>query len=212
MALTKAVIVDLDSPGAPPLPVMFNPPNYELAKSNQFAEIKVPGLPSSVLQFVNGNAGTLTMALFFDTSDSGLDVRSRTVALARLAEPHPVTRAPPRLLLLWGSLVFPCFLVSLRQEFDRFDSRGAPLRARLHLEFKGRETLDTLAAAAPPLAAAAQVTAYVTRAGDSLQAIAAKVYQDPARWRDIARANAIDDVRSLAAGVRLQLPQLPPLG
>lgn len=109
MALTKAVIVKLDAPGAPPIPVMFNPPKYELSKTNQFAEIKIPGLATSVLQFVNGNAKSLSMELFFDTTDSGLDVRARTAAVANLTEPDPVSKAPSRLLLLWGSLAFPLF-------------------------------------------------------------------------------------------------------
>ena len=84
MALTKAVIVKVDSPGAPPIPVMFNPPQYEVAKSNQFAEIKIPGMPTSVLQFVSGNAKTLTLELFFDTTDSGVNVRVRTSAIVDL--------------------------------------------------------------------------------------------------------------------------------
>src|SRR5438874_9847644 len=100
MAFTKAVIVNLDTPGAPPIPVMFNPPAYELSKTNQFAEMKIPGLPSSVLQFVNGNAVSLSTELFFDTTDSGIDVRSRTAAISNLTEPDPFTHAPPRLLLL----------------------------------------------------------------------------------------------------------------
>src|SRR5215831_17958916 len=135
MALTKAVIVNLDAPGTPPIPMMFNPPKYELSKTNQFAEIKIPGLPSSVLQFVNGNAKSLTMELFFDTSDKGADVRIHSSAVSNLTEPDPVTKAPPRLLLLWGSLAFPCFLMSVRQTFDYFNTLGLPLRATLTVEF-----------------------------------------------------------------------------
>ena len=56
MALAKAVIINLDALPPLPIPVMFNPPDYTLSKTNQFAEIKIPGLPSSVLQFVNGDA------------------------------------------------------------------------------------------------------------------------------------------------------------
>ena len=70
MALTKALIVNTSRP-AIPVPVMFNPPEYQLQKSNQFAEIGIPGLGSSLVQFVRGTAQTLTMTLFFDTSDSG---------------------------------------------------------------------------------------------------------------------------------------------
>lgn len=208
MALTKAVIVKLDTPGAPPIPVMFNPPRYELSKTNQFAEIKIPGLASSLLQFVNGNAKSLSMELFFDTTDNGVDVRTRTAAVSNLTEPHPVTKAPPRLLLLWGSLAFPCFLVSVRQAFDFFNALGMPLRATLTVEFKGHDRLEDLLAAAP-LAQVEQASRYVAKTGDTLQGIAAAVLGSPAKWRQIASANNIDNPRAVAAGLGLQIPKLP---
>ena len=45
--------------------------------------------------------------------------------------------------------------------------------------------------------------------GETLSSIAAKVYNDPQRWRPIAIANRIDEPRSLARGTRLIVPQLP---
>ena len=54
---------------------MFNPPEYQLQKTNQFADIRIPWLGSSLLQFVQGSAQTLTMELFFDTTGIGQDVR-----------------------------------------------------------------------------------------------------------------------------------------
>jgi hypothetical protein len=207
MALTKAVIVKLDAPGTPPIPVMFNPPKYELSKTNQFAEIKIPGLPSSVLQFVSGNAKSLTMDLFFDTTDKGLDVRIHSSAVSNLTEPDPLTKAPPRVLLLWGSLVFPCVLISVRQTFDYFNALGMPLRATLSVEFKGSDTLGALLGASP-LAQIQQMAHYVAKAGDTLQRIAADVYGSPSQWRRIASANNIDNPRSITAGLSLQIPRL----
>jgi Contractile injection system tube protein/LysM domain len=207
MALTKAVIVKLDAPGTPPIPVMFNPPKYELSKTNQFAEIKIPGLPSSVLQFVNGNAKNLTMDLFFDTTDKGIDVRIHSSAVSNLTEPDPVTKAPPRLLLLWGSLAFPCFLTSVRQTFDYFNTVGLPLRATLTVEFKGHDPLENLTPAAP-MAQLEQATRYVVKVGETLQQIAGEIYGDPKQWRQIATANNIDDPRAITSGLGLQIPRL----
>ena len=94
MALVKALIVNTDRP-ASPVPVMFNPPEYQLQKSNQFAEIGIPGLGSSLVQFVRGTAQTLTMTLFFDTSESGRDVRLHTGLVLALTDLNPATHAPP---------------------------------------------------------------------------------------------------------------------
>jgi hypothetical protein len=84
MALTKAVIVNKDARTPVPIPVMFNPPNYTLTKTNQFAEIRIPGLPSTVLQYVSGDARSLSTEFFFDATDTGVDVRSRCAAITNL--------------------------------------------------------------------------------------------------------------------------------
>lgn len=207
MALTRAVIVNLDAPETVSIPVMFNPPKYSLSKTNQFAEIKIPGLASSVLQFVNGDATNLSLELFFDTTDTGTDVRTRTTAISNLSEPDLITRAPPRLLLLWGSLAFACFLISVSQEFDYFNAQGTPLRARLTVEFKGRDTLEIMATAAPA-AQFEEASRYVAKVGETLQGIAAAVYNDPAKWRQLAAANDIDNPRAVTGGVKLQVPRL----
>lgn len=207
MALAKAVIINLDAPAPLPIPVMFNPPDYALSKTNQFAEIKIPGLPSSVLQFVSGDAQTLSMELFFDTTDTGADVRMRTAAISNLTEPDLRTQAPPRLLLLWGSLAFPCVLTSTRQHFEYFNALGMPLRARLTVEFKGNNAVESMVAAAPT-ALIEQATRYIAKIGDTLQGIAAAQFNDPSKWREIATANNIDDPRAVSRGLRLDIPRL----
>ena len=50
----------------------------------------------------------------------------------------------------------------------------------------------------------------VVRRGDTLSAIAAQEYDDPAMWRPIARANGIVDPRRLTPGQVLSIPVLPP--
>jgi nucleoid-associated protein YgaU len=207
MPLTKAVIINRDAVIPAPIPLMFNPPSYALAKTNQFAEIRIPGLPTAVLQYVSGEATTLSAEFFFDTTGTGIDVRTRTAAISSLLEPDPVTLAPPRLLLLWGSLVFQCVLVSVRQEFEAFNSLGMPLRARLTVEFKGWDEATTLAGPLP-LPLLSEAGAYIVKAGQSLAQIAAEQLQDPTRWRAIADANNLDDPRALTAGVRLRIPGL----
>src|SRR5215470_12664319 len=130
MPLTKALIINRDALLPMPIPVMFNPPEYQLQVTNQFAEVGIPGLGSSLLQFVKGSAQTLTMELFFDTTDLGVDVRDFTGSVMALTDVNSDTHAPPRLLFLWGTLGFPCVLESVTQRFDYFNSQGRPLRAR----------------------------------------------------------------------------------
>jgi len=50
---------------------------------------------------------------------------------------------------------------------------------------------------------------YVIQSGDSLASIAQEVYGDPTRWREIARANDLDEPYALTVGESLRIPDAP---
>ena len=207
MPLTKALLIDCDALVPIPIPVMFNPPEYQLQVTNQFAEVGIPGLGSSLLQFVRGSAKTLTMELFFDTTDEGIDVRLYTGLVLGLTSLNSETHAPPRLLFLWGSLIFPCVLESVTQTFDYFNSLGMPLRARLNVALKGHDTLEDLLGS-NQLLSADRTKQWIFKKGDTLQKIAAQEYGDANKWRPIARANNIDNPLTIPVGRALKIPTL----
>jgi nucleoid-associated protein YgaU len=207
MPLTKALIINRDALVPLPIPVMFNPPEYQLQVTNQFAEVGIPGLGSSLLQFVKGSAQTLTMELFFDTTDEGVDVRVFTGLILNLTSLNSETHAPPRLLFVWGSLVFPCVLESVTQKFDYFNALGMPLRARLSVSLKGNDTLQDLLGGIQ-LLSADRTKQWLFKEGDTLQKIAAQEYGDPRQWRPIAIANNIDNPLTIPTGRSLKIPAL----
>lgn len=47
---------------------------------------------------------------------------------------------------------------------------------------------------------------YVIQSGDSLASIAQEVYGDPTRWREIARANDLNEPYALTVGESLRIP------
>lgn len=199
MALSKAVIVNVDG-GGYTIPVMFNPPSYSISRSSQYKESRIPGKSLVVMEYISGTADTLSTDFFFDTTDTREDVRRRTSAIENLTLPLPKTKAPPQLRLIWGSLVFRCYVVSVRADFERFDSTGVPLRAKLQVVFKGvdgtRAAADTVAPSSTHISS-----------GQTLPDIAAQRYQDPAQWRLIAKANNIDNPRKLPPGKQIKLPR-----
>ena len=207
MPFTKALIIDCDSVTRIPIPVMFNPPEYQLQVTNQFAEVGIPGLGSSLLQFVRGSARTLTMELFFDTTNLGIDVRLYTGLVLNLTSLNSETHAPPRLLFIWGSLIFPCVLESVTQTFDFFNTLGMPLRARLNVTLKGHDTLEDLLGS-HQLLSADRTKQWIFKKGDTLQKIAAQEYGDPNKWRPIAQANNIDNPLTIPVGRALKVPAL----
>ncbi len=207
MGLAKARIEILHTGEA--FDVLFNPEEYTLSKDNNFASHNVPGLSSPILQFVHGNLRTLTMELFFDTTDAARDVRQETEKVVRLAAIDSQLHAPPPVAISWGSLLFTGVLSSVNQTFSRFLSDGRPVRAKLDVTWS--ELIDPERESREVNRQTADFSKlHVVTAGETLADIAAQHYDDPAQWRAIALANGLDDPRAdLFAGRQLAVPRLP---
>jgi LysM repeat protein len=206
MALARARITVEHTGRA--IEVAFNPEEYSLNKDNNFASQAVPGLSSPILQFVHGNVRTLEMELFFDTTDARTDVREQTQKVTDLLKIDPELHAPPVLRVAWGSLSLRCVLTRANQKFVKFLEDGRPTRARITVSFS--EFIDPEREAKEVNRQTADFTKLHTVVhGDTLAALAARFYADPARWRPIAIANGLDDPRALEPGQSLRVPALP---
>ena len=189
--------------------VMFNPAEYSLEKGNQFASAPLPGLSNPVFSFVNGNADTLTMELFFDTYTNfgGSDVREQTDKIARLLDIDPDIHAPPPVKFVWGGLTFNAVIERLSQRFTMFLENGVPVRATLNVTFKEYKTIKEQINPKPNKSSDWSKHRIVGE-GDRLSLIAAIEYGDPAAWRVIANANDIDNPRLIQPGQEIRLPPL----
>lgn len=128
MGLEKASITNLQT--GERISVMFNPEEYSLDLGNTFAEIAIPGLKTSPIQYIRGNSRNLKMELFFDTTDRKKgenDVRIETKKITSLLDKDAKTKAPPVLLFSWGGLNFKCVLESAGQRFTMFLEKTAHL-------------------------------------------------------------------------------------
>lgn len=145
MNLTKATI-EILSRGREVIEVQFNPNTLAFKKDVVVAEIGIPGLNSPLLQYVRGEAETLDLELFCDTTRSGMaddvrDVREFTDPIRRLVEIDPDFRAPPVIRFSWGKgLSFIAVVVRVEQSFTLFNPAGIPLRAVLQLRLKEFKT------------------------------------------------------------------------
>lgn len=189
--------------------VLFNPKEYRLSKSNQFAEVGIPGLSAPILQFGRGDAQTLSMQLFFDTYDTEqsqkLDVRTHTKKVTDLMKIDPDLHAPPICQFSWSNLVFIGVLQQADLRCTLFAPNGIPVRATLDVTFKqffdgGTET--------GMLQSANFAKRYVVQPGDTLPSIAALKYEDPTKWRPIAEENHIDNPLALRPGQVLVIPAI----
>jgi len=204
--LLKAHLEILDPPTDPKLiPLRFNPAQYQVKKGQNFAEIAIPGLPTPPLQWVRGGLATLTFEALVDTTDTLQDVDDAFVNRIRgLLDPDPKLHAPPLVAFVWGRRGFTGVLDGLDVTYQLFDENGVPLRARLIKEYRTvAAQLREHRQASPDVE-----KSYLVRRGDTLTSIAAAVFADPARWRELAVANGIRDPRGLRPGQRLLVPRL----
>ena len=230
--LAKAVIINTVT--AASFTVMYNPEELKFEQGNNFAEVGIPGLNAPPLQYVRGKSRVLTMELFFDSYETGEDIRDFTRPIVQLLDRHPSTMAPPVLLFSLGRIQFRCVLVDAGQRFTMFLRDGTPVRSTMSVRlqeyvnvdlqvqqglFSGSPTVSAVVntAAATVVQAvgavlAGSATVYVVVAGDTLSGIAAALLGDAGRWREIASANKIDNPFDLVPGMSLVIPPTPASG
>lgn len=224
-ALAKMTITPEPASNLAPIEVLFNPNTYSISKSVSWSVATGAGQGASqtdrrknapALQFGGGQNRTLSLELFFDTTeetaDAKKDVRNLTnkiVKLTRIVRDLDPQR-PPVCVVSWGKetppgsdFPFTGVVSQLTQRFNLFMADGRPVRANLTVALT--EYLDPTK---DELENDPEFTTRLVKRGDTLSSIAGQVYRDPTNWRIIAEANGLDDARGIAVGVRLNIPKL----
>lgn len=210
------------------IPVQFNPTQLSFNKGVQLAEIPIPGLDSPLIQFVRGQNETLSLDLFFDTTEAGMGAGAASVTdlsdqIYQLVKIEPDSHAPPICEFIWsfkfpGSGLMPemgnqrrnsfkCVVESVRHQYTLFSPEGVPLRATVSVSLREYKTLDEQLAQLN-LNSPDRTQVHVLQSGETLSSIAGRHYRRPGQWRLIADANDIDDPRRLAPGTFLTVPPI----
>ena len=204
---------------------MFNPESYSISKSvtwNSVNTLNGEGnqpqrqLNAPILAFGGGGSRELSLELFFDVTSGWLsslpiqDVRFFTRKIVALSRIERDQGRPPVCDIYWGlapagsDFPFTGVISSLSQQFTLFNRLGNPLRATLNITF-----LEFLDPEEDQRRTDPELTTHTVKQGDSLGTIAAQLYLDPTRWREIAEANHLDDPRQLQVGQILTIPKSP---
>jgi hypothetical protein len=195
-------------PDPNPIPLCFNPTEYQLSKANSFADIPIPGLETPLIQYVRGDSEKLSVEALVDTSDTLDDVRVRYVQKLRdLMSINAQEHAPPLVAFVWDRPVLTGVLESLAVSYVLFTPDGIPLRAKLTMALREYRAAAAQAAQTPLQSPNVEKT-FVVRRGDTLASISQALYRSPAYWRVLATANGITDPRRLRPGQVLTAPRL----
>ncbi len=203
----KAKIEVLKGSGKETIDVMFNPNEYSVQSSNKFAWQTIPGLSLPIAQFISGEAKTLSMDLFFDTYELATDVRKHSSKISSLMDVDSDLHAPPVCTFIWGSMSFKGIVEKVSQKFTMFLNTGIPVRATLNVSFRSWQTMKEQFQETPRQSAD-RTKQKILKEGEQLWMIADHEYEDPGLWREIAKANGIDNPRKLETGRKLIVPRL----
>lgn len=214
--LVKATITNLDTNDS--IECLFNPKEYTFTKSNNWSQSKTKGKNVPKLEFNGGNPTDLKVQLFFDTYESGEDVRKKyTNAIWQLAmvnkdkqDPKTKKSQPPKCEFRWGSMwSFKAVLADITQKFTLFLPDGTPVRATLDVTFRQTEDEGLFPKQNPTSGGMPGHRTRIVKAGETLDWIAAQEYGEAKHWRYIAEVNRIDNPFQMKPGTVLQLPPLP---
>jgi|ERR1044072_2670334 hypothetical protein len=205
----------------PSFEVSYNPSELAFTKTAQFADVAIPGLESPIIQFVRGDAETLSLELFFDTTDDGTgdkatSVTAKVTQFQKLVSVDGNLHAPPIVRLTWGNdLPGPAMgahttqvdviVTSVARRYTLFSPAGVPLRATVTLQMRVYWTIGEQTEALN-YRSADHTRTHAVREGETLPLIAWDAYADASKWRVIADHNGLSQTRDLPAGLVLQLP------
>lgn len=215
-SLAKAVIINLDQSNQR-TECLFNPNEYTFTKENAWVQGGSAGRDMPQIEFESGRPATLQMQLFFDTYAAQQDVREQyTDAIWGLMMVEPKLKhaktgkaRPPMVRFQWGkSWSFDAVITNITQRFTLFLSDGTPVRATLDVTFQQVKDTSQLKPQNPTSGGVGGERVWTVSAGDSLLSIAYQAYGDPDKWRLIADANHLAEVRRLPPGLVLELPNV----
>jgi hypothetical protein len=119
--------------------VQFNPESlqYTLQSNN-----KEQGKGGKKKQHVAQATAKLTMKLVFDSTHTGVDVRTDTNKIAALLKPKDASSvAPPEVEFGWGAYKFSGIIEQYKESIDYFAPQGVPLRASVDLTLSNQDAV-----------------------------------------------------------------------
>ncbi len=216
--LQKARIFEVDKDGKEnggiSITCLFNPFEYTVSKTNSFDEKSKNNSDVPHVEFTKAGAQTLKLNLVFDTYETDKDVSLITNKLWKLMETKTRQESdrkkkipPPDVAFEWGVFRFVAVITNMTQKFTLFKYDGTPVRAKVDVTFTQYVDSNDYPKQNPSSGGGPIERVWRVVTGDRLDTIAAEVYGDATRWRQIADHNQITNPLALRSGQLLTIPQ-----
>ena len=201
-----------------PIECMFRPKEYSITKQNTWVQGETIALGVPPQKFSGGGPSTMTMELFFDTYESGEDVRKYTNKIWKLMAIDPeITEEkdipkgrPPKVEFEWGTVKsFKAVISNIKHSFTMFLPNGTPVRTTLTVTFQEAEEMGKYPFQNPTTGSKPGYKVRIIKEGESLDWIAHEEYGDPTLWRFIAETNNLENPIELTPGQILSIAPVP---
>lgn len=206
-----------------PIPVMYKPETLEWSKKAEWhnsiggfdkscsgKEQKTPFHNVPQATFKGGGPEMLKFDLFFDTTDTQLDVRLLIKPIQALVYMVPLRNEPPLVMFSWGMILSKMsYIEELEIDYTYFRADGTPLRAEVEIELTEYDLGWLSAIPMNPTSYSEARKTWVVTEGQTLDWIAYQEYGNAMHWRHIAQVNNLSNPRDLRSGQILKLTPLP---
>lgn len=189
---------------------LLNPTELSFSRKNLYQATQSAGTSAPQQSFTGGEPDQVQLDLLLDgtgvVGDPG-GIGALLDGLLELTKFQGDTHQPYYVHAFWGRFTFRGILTQADVTYKMFDRAGEPLRATVKLSLKEALSPEEVAAEDRPTSPDLHQT-WLVKDGESLDAIAARVYGDPALWRPLATVNRLTNPRGLVTGMVLRLPPL----
>jgi hypothetical protein len=205
----RAKILGLDPSAPAPVLLNYNPEKLTCTRTAKISSPPTPGQPYPVWKRSDPARISIAEAVI-----EGLDTKQRCDVLIGWTVPPfaffgaGMFTSLPVLLFQWGppvvAFTMPVQLQDCSVSYVRFTDMGVPVRAKVNLtfiEYRGKPEGTNPTSGGIPGRGARTV-----HQGDSLAQITKEAYGHPRHWRDVARANGIEDPLRIKPGQHVYLP------
>lgn len=215
-ALTRLSIeayTEVERTGTPVATVeaMFNPTQYGFTHTVTYEQEQGAGDASSPQNFKAVQPVEYAFELVYDgtgTARDKVDVH-RTVQdfLAATSELDGDIHRPRYLKVSWGTLLVHCVLKTAAVTYTLFAPDGSPLRAKIAATFA--ESVDDERRVAEERKQSPDLThEREVHQGERLPLLADRIYREPGRYLQLAKANRLRHFRRLQPGQTLVFPPI----
>src|SRR5688572_10596725 len=213
--LTKLTIdaytdIKFEQPAGIRWQALLNPTELSFSRKNLYQATQSAGTSAPQQSFSGGEPDQVQLDLLLDGTGVVGEPGSigRTLdGLLEFTKFQGETHQPYYVHAYWGRFSFRGILTQADVTYKLFDRVGQPLRATVKLSLKEALSPEEVAAEDRPASPDLYQT-WLVNDGETLDAIAARVYGDPAFWRPLAAANGLKNPRGLVTGQLLLLPPL----